>query len=310
MTVSLEPHRALLWKLCYRMTGSAADAEDLVQETFARAVERPPPDRGSPIRPWLVQVALNLSRDHLRRRKRRSYIGPWLPSPVELAEDDFEPGPDARYDLAESASFAFLLALEALTPGQRAVLILRDVFDHSVEETAAALGVKPGAVKTLHHRARAAMARYDQVRARPSRALMERTRAAFEALLAAVGAGDAERVRELLAADARALTDAGGEFRAALLPIRGRDKVARFLLKLVAKHGPPESVSFCVLNGLPAAIASYPPRDSRLASRLVVRADIDPSGRVRELHVVMASSKLTAIAEGSAQRAQRLASRE
>src|SRR5262245_56378130 len=86
-------HRAFLWGLCYRLTGSAADAEDLVQETFVRALARPPARRDLPWRPWLVQVALNLGRDLLRRRRRRRYEGPWLPSPIETEDlpPAFEP---------------------------------------------------------------------------------------------------------------------------------------------------------------------------------------------------------------------------
>jgi RNA polymerase sigma-70 factor (ECF subfamily) len=156
---AFQEHRGLLWHLCYRMTGIAADADDLVQETFLRAIERPPPRTDMALRPWLVRVALNLARDLLRRRRRRrEYTGPWLPSPIETGEpgadaaDDrvlpaFEPSlpglgsTEGRYDLVESVTFAFLLALEALTPQQRAVLLLRDVFDYSVRETAEALAV-------------------------------------------------------------------------------------------------------------------------------------------------------------------------
>src|SRR5262249_52124466 len=120
--VASNDDRKHLWALCYRMTGVAADADDLVQETMLRAIEKPPPDSNE-MRPWLVRVAMNLARDHLRRRKRRAYVGPWLPSPVD--DDALEipveaAGAEGRYDLLESASLAFLLALEALSPKQRA----------------------------------------------------------------------------------------------------------------------------------------------------------------------------------------------
>src|SRR5207249_6583174 len=121
-----EQHRRFLWGLCYRMTGSAADAEDVVQDTFVRAIEHPPRRTEEPLRPWLVKVALNLARDLLRRRRRREYVGPWLPSPLETdwssqgATADRERDPpshepatlEGRYDLLESVSFAFLVALE------------------------------------------------------------------------------------------------------------------------------------------------------------------------------------------------------
>src|SRR4030095_12948344 len=137
---ALEPHRRHLWGLCYRMTGNAADADELVQETFARALERPPARTDQPWRPWLVRVAMNLARDLLRYRRRSPYRGSWLPSPIETDSDDELPSyelavgsgspTEGRYELLESVSFAFLLALEALRPNQRAVLLLRDVFDY------------------------------------------------------------------------------------------------------------------------------------------------------------------------------------
>src|SRR5690242_15981723 len=113
------------------MTGSAADADDLVQETFVRALDRGPADRERDLLPWLVQVAMNLSRDHLLWRKRQPYKGPWLPAPIETeglmqGERDVV-HPEARYGELESVSLAFLIALEALSATQRAVLILRDV---------------------------------------------------------------------------------------------------------------------------------------------------------------------------------------
>ena len=115
--------RPFLWSLCYRMLGSAADAEDVVQDTFVRAIEHPPARTDLPIRPWLVKVALNRSRDVLRRRQRRHYVGPWLPSPIDTGDESAPPAHEpivdgvhaleGRYDLLESVSFAFLLALEA-----------------------------------------------------------------------------------------------------------------------------------------------------------------------------------------------------
>lgn len=159
---SLETDRRLLWGLCYRMTGNAADADDLVQETFVRAIEKPPRRTDEPLRPWLVRVAINLSRDLLQRRRRQGYVGPWLPSPVPTDEESpasYEPpasseeSPVARYDLKESISFAFLLALEALTPSGRAVLLLRDVMDYSTSDTAGALDMTEANVKCCCARA-------------------------------------------------------------------------------------------------------------------------------------------------------------
>src|SRR5712692_46828 len=182
------------------MTGNAADADDLVQETFVRAIEKPPKWTDEPLRPWLVRVAINLSRDLLRRRKRQGYVGPWLPSPVPTDEQSpasYEPparnedSPAARYDLMESVSFAFLLALEALSPTQRAVLLLRDVFDYSTSETAEALDITEANVKVVLLRARRKMKGYDKDPARLSPERQQTTRRALEQFLLYLSTRDA-----------------------------------------------------------------------------------------------------------------------
>ena len=104
-------HAKFLWGLCYRMTSVAANADELVQETYARALASPPLAEG-PLEPWLTRVAMNLARDRLRRRRRERYVGQWLPSPVET-EAETAPSPSSRYDQVESMSIAFLLAAEA-----------------------------------------------------------------------------------------------------------------------------------------------------------------------------------------------------
>lgn len=295
-------HRTFLWGLCYRLTGSAADAEDLVQQTFVRALSRPPARTDEPWRPWLVQVALNLGRDLLRRRRRRHYEGPWLPSPVETEEvpPSFEPagdeGPAARYDLLESVSFAFLLALEALTPAQRAVLLLRDVFDYSVRETAAALGFTEANVKTLHLRARRALAAYDRDR-RPRRA-PEGALDVLSRFLAFLQAGDVAGVESLLAKDVRLVSDAGGEFVTALRPVVGRDRVSRLVLGLAAKRILPTRVSFPRLNGGPGVVLDFAGARKPLPPRVVWECRLDAEGRIAELFWVSSTRKLTALRGG------------
>lgn len=301
---TLESDRRLLWGLCYRMTGNAADADDLVQETFVRAIEHPPPRTSEPMRPWLVRVAMNLSRDLLRRRRRRDYTGPWLPSPVATDEESlpsFEPAapstdsPAARYDLLESISFAFLLALEALTPQQRAVLLLRDVFDYSTAETARALDLTEANVKVTLLRARKRMKDYDQHRADLSPAKREATGRALEQFLLYLNARDAEGMERLLAADVVSLSDGGGEVQAALRPIRGRDKMLRLIAALNAKlHGQPR-VEWRVLNGLPAILFEDVESTATRATRYTVHIELDDAGRIRRLDSVLAPSKLTAV---------------
>ncbi|HEY8040590.1 MAG TPA: sigma-70 family RNA polymerase sigma factor [Polyangiaceae bacterium] len=297
-------HERHLWGLAYRMTGSAADADDVVQETFARAIERPPARLDAPLRPWLAHVALNVARDALRRRKRRRYVGPWLPAPVETADldpPDLEQQPDAasgaeaRYDLRESASYAFLVALEALSPQQRAVLLLRDVLDYTVRETAGALAVSEGNVKTTHHRARRAMRAYDRTRLVPSTQLGEATRAALERFLVAIVGHDAAAAQACLAEAVRAVSDGGGEYLAALRPVRGRDRVARFLVGLQKKVHRGGRFALRSLNGLPALVAEYEEPVDRWAPRVVIRCEVDATGMIREVHVVVASAKLTGV---------------
>lgn len=301
---ALEPHRRHLWGLCYRMTGNAADADELVQETFVRALERPPARTDEPWRPWLVRVAMNLSRDLLRHRRRSPYRGTWLPSPIETGSDDAPPAyeipagsgspTEGRYELLESVSFAFLLALEALTPSQRAVLLLRDVFDYSVRETADALGMSESNIKVTHHRARRAMAAYDQRRCVPTRELQANTRAALERFLIALSSADTAAMESLLAADVRHLSD-GGEFPAAHRPVIGRSRVMRLFFGLNRHLGPTAWSIIRELNGLPALLIDFGVRDPRFAPRGIVRLDVDADGRVAVVHAVLASRKLAAV---------------
>ena len=224
--------RRFLFGLCYRMTGSAADADDLVQETFARALASPPARTDVPWRPWLVRVALNLARDELRRRKRRAYKGPWLPEPVddaELVEPSHEPASTTgRYELLESVSFAFLLALEALSPAQRAVLLLRDVFEYTGAETAAALDLSEANARVLLHRARGALAGYDARRVPRDPSLRERSLEVLGRFMAAFAKQDVAGMEALLAEEIVTLNDTNGRYPAAGVPVVGRNKVARF----------------------------------------------------------------------------------
>ena len=295
-------HRKFLWSLSYRMTGSAADADDVVQDTFVRAMEHPPRRMEDPLRPWLVKVALNLSRDVLRRRKRREYVGPWLPSPIETTDEppSHEPAIDGvralegRYDLLESVSFAFLLALERLTPRQRAVLLLRGVFDYSVKETADALDLSEANVKTTHHRARAAMAAYDGGRQRPTAALQQATHAALLAFMQRLEARDVAGIEALLAEDVKTTTDGGGDYQAALRTIVGRAKVIRFYFAVALLSAEVEG-DFVMLNGLPSVAARVPGATGRAAPRFAMTLELDREGKISHIYVVSANRKLTAL---------------
>jgi RNA polymerase sigma-70 factor (ECF subfamily) len=295
--------RRFVWALCYRMTGNAADADDLTQETFLRAIARPPARTDAPWRPWLVRVAMNLARDLLRRRRRVRQRQPWLPSPIDTGDETAPPAyelpaesgspTEGRYELLESVSFAFLLALEALGPTQRAVLLLRDVFDYSVRETADALGLSEAAVKTAHHRARRAMAAYDGARCVPTAARQARTGAALLRFMTALQADDVPALEALLAEGVRSISE-GGEFAAAHNVVAGRPRVVR-LVRGLMRHLQGGGSAVRMLNGLPALVLDLPRRGPRYAPRAVVRCDVDADGRIVALHTVLASRKLTAV---------------
>ncbi len=304
-------HERFLWGLCYRMTGVAADADDLVQETFTRALASPP-ERTEELRPWLTRVAVNLARDHLRRRRREGYVGTWLPSPLETgdawasASQEAPPGVEARlpgggstegrYELLESVSYAFLLALEALVPKQRAVLLLRDVFDYSVREVAESLHMTEANVKVVHHRARVAMAEYDQARCIPTKELQERTRTALESFMGALLSGDVAAAEALLSSDVRALTDGGSEVRAARMPLRGAERVLNLLFRLAELRGAPKAAEVQMLNGLPALVVEFAPaKDPMLATRAVIRVDLGADGRIAEFYSVLTDRKLSGV---------------
>jgi RNA polymerase sigma-70 factor (ECF subfamily) len=296
--------RRRLWGLAYRLTGSADDAEDVVQEAFVRLLAQPLERPRAELGPWLARVATNLGIDALRRRRRRGYQGPWLPSPLEtpVEADGVEgqpgggPDPERRYGLAESATYAFLLALEALAPRQRAVLLLRDVLGHSARDTADLIGTSEGNVRVLHLRARRALEEYDRARCVPTPELRERHRAALQAFLDCLLAQDARGLEALLAESAETVTDAAGEYTALATPLVGRTRVAR--LYLTAARNRREGgtrTEIRLVNGLPAALITLERPVRRQAPRTLVRCELDGEGRIRRVHAILAPRKLAAL---------------
>src|SRR5262245_24321390 len=291
--------RQKLWGLAYRLTGTAEDADDVVQEAFVRLVahHRESPLVATPY--WLSRVATNLGVDALRRRRRRTYTGPWLPSPVETL--DAEPldlldggdDPETRYDRAESATYAFLLALEVLTPRQRAVLLLRDVVGGSVRETAELLDTSEGNVRILHLRARRALEEYDRNRCVPTPELRERHRAALERFLGCLAAQDAKGLEALLAESVHTVTDAAGEYTALATPLIGRARVARlYLMAALHRREGGTSNEIRLVNGLPAALVTLHRPVRRQAPRSLLRCELDDAGCIRIVHAVLAPRKL------------------
>jgi RNA polymerase sigma-70 factor (ECF subfamily) len=286
-----DAHERFIWGLAYRMTGSAADADDVRQETFARAVERPPPRVDEDMRPWLARVACNLARDVLRRRKRPGYVGPWLPAPIDDDVERSSPDAGAVYDKHEGAAYAFLVALETLSPGQRAVLLLREVFEYSVRETAGVLEMSETQVKVTHHRARKKMAAAPILL--PSTSENAHTQAALERFLAALMTNDPAAVEACLADGVRAVSDGGGEFTAALRPVNGKARVTRFFLGVQKKFRPKGVFELRTLNGEPALVADFESDVAGAAPRWVMRCQADGEGRVTQLHILLATRKLT-----------------
>lgn len=296
---SFEQHRAAVFGLCYRMLGVAADAEDVVQQTWERALESPPKDQSAPLRPWLMRVATNLCIDALRKRKRERYFGPWLPSPVETDEiAGIDPGPEARYGAIESASIAFLTALEALDPKQRAVVVLRDVLGMTGPEAAEALELSPENVRVIHHRARKALEAYDAARNPPTPEVREKTAAALRRFIAAMALGNVDAMLEILADDVETIHDAAGEVTAAVRVVRGPENVVE-LYRNIGKLSPlPKWVDIVEMNGLPALVVATPDRDGKYAERFVVTVELDREGKVRCIRTVIASRKLTRVRFG------------
>jgi RNA polymerase sigma-70 factor, ECF subfamily len=295
--------RGPLFGLAYRLTGSAEDAEDVVQEAFARLAARPPPLPPDELGRWLARVATNLGIDALRRRRRRAYAGPWLPAPVETSDDDplaaiasEAPDPERTYGLAESATYAFLVALEALSPRQRAALLLRDVLGHSAAEAAALLGTTEGNVRVLHLRARRALEPYDAARCIPTPELRARHEAALARFLACLDAQDARGLESLLTDGVETVTDAAGEYTALAEPLVGRERVARlYLMAALHRRAGGTHNEIRLVNGLPAAWITLLAPVRRQAPRSLVRCELDAAGRIRLIHAVLAPRKLRAL---------------
>jgi RNA polymerase sigma-70 factor (ECF subfamily) len=197
--------------------------------------------------------------------------------------------------MLESISFAFLLALEALTPSARAVLLLRDVFDYSTAETAGALDITESSVKVILHRARTRMREYDKRRHVSGERQGEETRRALEQFLLYMSTRDTEGMERLLTEDVVDLSDGGGQVAAAMQPIRGRDKVMRLIFGLASKFKTLPRFTFRMLNGTPALLIEGDYNHPGIASRFTLHVDIDDAGRIKQFCFVLAPDKLSAL---------------
>jgi RNA polymerase sigma-70 factor (TIGR02957 family) len=272
-------HRSLLFTVAYEMLGSASDAEDVVQETWLRwsgvdqAVVRDP-------RAYLVRIVTRQALNRLRTlaRRREEYVGEWLPEPLLTSPDVA-----ADVELAESVSIAMLTVLETLGPTERAVFVLREVFDMPYEEVAEAVGKSPAAVRQIAHRAR------DHVAARRPRVAVSTTeqQEVVERFLAAVRNGDLQGLLDVLAPDVVIVADGGGLVAAARRPIEGAERVASFLATAVRQVG--FEVNAVWLNGSPAALIDIG-GDLDTAVSLAVE-----NGRITRIYAIRNPHKLAGL---------------
>ena len=249
-TDPFEAYRALLFAIAYRMLGSVMEAEDIVQDAYLR-YRATPPESIRTLKSFLTTIVHHLCIDQLKSAQRETYVGPWLPEPIITGDDASLLSPLRQITDRESISMAFLVVLESLSPLERAVFLLREVFDYAYAEIAQITGRNEAACRQLFSRAKKHIS-----------AQRPRFPASPEAHANMVGrfmeaciAGDMDGLMSLLAADVTAWSDGGGKVSgAARHPLHGRDTVARGLIGLLSRA--PEGTTFEVIeaNGLPALL--------------------------------------------------------
>ncbi|MFD7434293.1 RNA polymerase sigma-70 factor [Streptomyces sp. NPDC059861] len=278
-TEAFVAHRNLLFTVAYEMLGSAADAEDVLQETWLRWAGV---DLGTvrDRRAYLVRITTRQSLSRLRTlgRRKESYVGSWLPEPLLTTPDVAE-----DVELADSVSMAMLLVLETLTPTERAVFVLREVFDLGYDEIAEAVDKMPATVRQIAHRARA------HVAARRPRGVVSptETREALDAFRRAVETGDLQSLLDILAPDVVLMGDGGGVKQAILRPVVGADKVARLMIGGLSRVPGPARLRPTEVNGRPALFLQL---DGELDTVVAVRID---DGLITGLYAVRNPEKLS-----------------
>ncbi|MFB4299761.1 RNA polymerase sigma-70 factor [Actinomadura sp. NTSP31] len=280
-TEAFVAHRNLLFTVAYEMLGSAADAEDVLQETWLRWVKVDLAEVRDQ-RAYLVRIATRQALNRLRTmtRRKEAYVGPWLPEPLLTTPDVAE---DA--ELAESMSMALMLVLETLSPTERAVFVLREAFDVSYEEIAEAVGKSPAAVRQIAYRAR----RHVDARRPRETVSASETRAVMESFQRALHTGDLQGLLDVLAPEIVLVSDGGGVKQAALRPISGAGKVARFIIGGIGKTRSTISAQHTVVNGNPALVMRV---DGELDGVLAFRVE---DARITGLYYVRNPEKLTHI---------------
>jgi RNA polymerase sigma factor (sigma-70 family) len=278
-------HRELLFSVVYNMLGSVADTEDVLQETWVSWSRAWTSTQIDNPRAYLVRIAVNeaLSRQAVISRRKESYVGPWLPEPL-VTEEAVDPAVRA-----ESLSMAMLVVLETLTPLERAVFVLHEVFGYAHTEIAEILSRSPSAVRQLAHRARS----HVQSRRPRHQADPRVQKQVTERFVAAAFGGDIAGLLELLAPDVTMWTDGGGGRAGGLHPIEGREKVARLISNVTGRLPADLVVRYRTVNGDPSAVIFAD--DSPFA---VMVLDLSPEDdQVRGIYGVTNPEKLSHIDE-------------
>jgi RNA polymerase sigma-70 factor (ECF subfamily) len=280
-TEAFVAHRNLLFTVAYEMLGSAADAEDVLQETWLRWVDVDFEEVQDP-RAYLVRITTRQSLNRLRTMSRRkeAYVGPWLPEPLLTAPDVAQ-----NVELAESVSMALMTVLETLSPTERAVFVLREAFDLGYDEIAAAIGKSPAAVRQIAYRAR----RHVDARRPREPVPASEARAVLESFQRALDTGDLQGLLDVLAPDVVLVSDGGGLKQAALRPVAGADKVARYIIGGTGKTPNTITVGHTLVNGNPALALHL---DGHLDGVMAIRLEDD---RITGLYYVRNPEKLTRI---------------
>lgn len=273
-------HRPLLFGIAYRMLGRVSEADDMMQEVWLRWQKQDAAGIQS-AKAWMVSATTRLCIDQLRsaRRQREEYYGIWLPEPLMAAAAD---QPDKSAELADSLTMAFMLMLESLRPTERAVFVLREVFDYDYPEVAAIVGKTEANCRQIVRRAKTGLQGASRAPSPPT----PQARRLVEEFLAATASGKVEEILALLAEDSSVLSDGGGRVKAAGRPILGADHVSRFLLGIWPRFVIEMERRYVDINGSPGLLMRL---DGQVHYAFAFEVEAE---RVRNIYIVCNPEKL------------------
>lgn len=292
-TEDFEAHRRHLRAIAYRMLGSRAEAEDVVQDAWLRwhGADRDTVDNPQA---FLSRIVTRLCLDRIKsaQAQREVYVGAWLPEPLVDDEAQYMPGPETMHELASDLSFAFMLTLERLSPLERAAFLLHDVFDMSYADIAAALGRTETACRQL-----AARARSNVHANRPSvKVSQDESNRLAQAFAGAIRDGNINALAQVLAQDAVFVSDGGGRVNAVPRPITGRDKIAKLILGFARLYTPGQvRIRPARVNGLAGFVMTH--ADGTPIQTLAIEPN--ESGEIKAIYVVRNPDKLQRLAQAS-----------